>query len=84
LLTTLQKLKKGEKINDLELPDAITPDYICDCTRKERVESYMKILKDFHARKKEASQKFDQMNDKFSKLPKREFTKNVFLFFKLL
>jgi len=69
-------MKKGEKINELDLPYDITPEYICDCTRKERVNNFMVILKDYSARKKEASQKFELMKEKFKTLNKREFQKN--------
>lgn len=70
-------MKKGEKINELNLPYAINADYICGCTRKERVNNFMVILKDYSARKKDAVSKFDLLKEKFKNLPKREFTKNV-------
>ncbi len=79
LILLLQKMKKGEKINELELPYPITPEYICGCSRKERVNNFMVIMKDYSNRKKEALHKFEVIKERFKQLSKREFTKNVLI-----
>lgn len=73
----IQKLLKGEQIDEFGLPIDITPDYINGCTRKERAEKYMSIAKDFVERKNKLNESLKDVSEKLKLLDKREIDKNA-------
>lgn len=73
-------MEKGLEINELELPLEITSEYICGCTKQERQNKFMEILKDFTLRKNEVQQKQDKMINGLKTGNKRDFEKHVTIY----
>lgn len=76
-------MEKGQDVDELALPIDITSDYICGCSKQERMNNFATIIKDLSSRKNEAQAKLDKSLQTFQAGNKREIEKNVKLNFKL-
>ena len=80
LLFLKNALKSPTENKNIDLPDNITPDYICGCTSEERKNTFNLIIKNFKNRMK----KFKDQNKDITNLKLRinqleELSKNEFV-----
>ncbi len=73
----LEKLEKGEKVDEFSLPIAVTAEYICNMSKQDRLNNFSIIIKDYSARKNELNQKMQKALEGFKTLDKKTFIKNV-------
>lgn len=73
----LIKLEAGKSVDEFSLPIGITPDYICNMSKQERLNNFSVIIKDFSAKKNELNQKLEKAINGFKGIDKKIFVKNV-------
>lgn len=77
-------LEKGKDIDEFALPINVSPDYICNMSAQERLNSFSKIIKDFSARKNELNEKLNKTIEKYKSGEKKDIVKNKDLIKKTL
>jgi hypothetical protein len=71
------KLEDGNDIDDLNIPESINPEYICGCTKQERLEKFTKLIKEYNNIKNEISIQQNKVLEKFNQLSKKDQLKIV-------
>jgi hypothetical protein len=71
------KMEEGKTVDEFSLPISITPDYICNMSKQERLNNFSVIIKDFSAKKNELNQKLEKAINGFKGIDKKIFVKNV-------
>jgi len=81
----LHLLESGEEdIDQKEIPESITPDYISGCTKQERFEKFSKLIKEYSNMKNELVNKRNKILERFNLMEKRDqnkIVKNFLTFF---
>jgi hypothetical protein len=71
-------MENGEEVDELNLPIDVSPDYICGCSKQDRLNKYSNIIKEYSNKKNELSQKIEKAKQTIqSTNNKREIEKNV-------
>jgi hypothetical protein len=79
----LNLLESGkEDINQKEIPESITPDYISGCSKQERFEKFSKLIKEYSNMKNDLVNKRNKILEKFNLMEKREQNKIVNIYIK--
>jgi hypothetical protein len=71
------KMEEGKSVDEFSLPISITPDYICNMSKQERLNNFSVVIKDFSAKKNELNQKLEKAIIGFKGIDKKIFVKNV-------
>ena len=70
-------LEAGNEIQDFDIPESISPDFICGCSKQERFDNYSNIVKEFNKMKNEEVCKRNKIMEKFNQMEKKEQNKCV-------
>lgn len=73
----IEEMEAGKAVDELNLPIAITPDYICNMSKQERLNNFSVIIKDFSAKKNEENQRLEKAINGFKTIDKKSFLKRV-------
>ena len=71
LIKALESMEKGKIIDEIDLPITITPDYICNMTKQERLNNFSIIIKDFSKKKNDINAQIKNAVDSYTKLDPR-------------
>jgi hypothetical protein len=79
----LKALESGNDVDECLVPIGVSPEYICDVSKKERHDIYSKLIKEINRNKKECLDKRNKVMADFHKMVKKDQIKKViFSFFK--
>jgi len=67
----LESMEQGKSVDEIDLPIAITPDYICNMSKQERLNNFSIIIKDFSRKKNELNMGIKNSIDAYNKLDQR-------------
>lgn len=71
LSKALDSMEYGKIVNEIDLPITITPDYICNTTKQERLNNFSVIIKDFSKKKNDINAQVKKAIDGYNKLEPR-------------
>jgi hypothetical protein len=77
------KLEDEKEIDDANIPESINPEYICGCSKQERLEKFTKLIKEYNNIKNEISAQQNKVLERFNQLQKKDQLKivlNLFIF----
>ena len=66
---------KWKEVNEFNLPDPVTPEYICGCKKEERLEKFKKVIMDYDRQRKEHVASMTAKIEAFKKIPPQKFKK---------
>lgn len=73
------KLEDGREIDDVNIPESVNPEYICGCSKQERLEKFTKLIKEYNNIKNEISAQQNKVLERFNQLQKKDQLKIVLL-----
>jgi hypothetical protein len=73
----LFQMEEGKSVDEFSLPISVTPDYICNMSKQERLNNFSIIIKDFSAKKNELNEKLEKAINGFKGIDKKFFVKHV-------
>jgi hypothetical protein len=73
------KLEDGKEIDDVNIPESVNPEYICGCSKQERLEKFTKLIKEYNHIKNEISAQQNKVLERFNQLQKKDQLKIVLL-----
>jgi len=73
------KLEDGKEIDDVNIiPESVNSDYICGCSKQDRLEKFTKLIKEYNNMKNEISAQQNKVLERFNQLQKKDQLKIVF------
>jgi hypothetical protein len=73
----IKALENGYDIDEEKIPLGINPDYINDCTKKERIDKYTKLIKEFNKNKIDFTNKRNKILKDFNEMAKKDQIRKV-------
>lgn len=74
------KMEDGKDIDDLNIPESVSPEFICGCSKKERLEKFTTLIKEFQNNKNELITQQNKLLEKFNQMAKKDQQKIVIKF----
>lgn len=71
------KLEDGKEIDELNIPESTSPEYICGYSKQERLEKFTKLIKEYNNIKNEISAQQNKVLERFNQLAKKDQLKIV-------
>lgn len=68
----IKALENGYEIDESKIPLGITPEYINDCSKKERIDRYTKLIKEFNKNKIDLVNKRNKILKDFNLMHKKD------------
>ena len=77
IIKALKEMEQGKEIDEFDLPNDITADYICDMTTQQRLENFKTIGKELTNKKKDIKEELENKIEQIKLLSKKEQEKKV-------